>query len=237
MTPADMQPIISLHNVTAGYDGRAQINGISLNVSRRDFIVVTGPNGSGKTTLLRLMLGLIAPMQGTVSYGRDCTAPEDDCRVTGRRNHVRGQKPRIGYLPQYSAIDRDYPIDVTGTVLSGLNGAKPLFSRITEADRQLAASAISRLGLTGTEHRPISRLSGGELQRVLMARAIVARPDVLMLDEPTTYIDRLSWQRIGGIINELRNDCAIVMVSHDDDFIARFSPTQTLRMENGTITH
>lgn len=208
-----MQTIIELNNVTAGYDGRAQIRNVSLNVTDSDFIVVTGPNGSGKTTLIRVLLGLIEPMDGTVSHG------------------TAAARPRFGYLPQYSSIDRDFPIDVLSTVLSGLNADKGLFGRFTAADRTTARATLARMGLAALARRPINALSGGQLQRVLMARAIVSRPDVLVLDEPTTYIDKPSWQQLRDIIDDLRRTCAVVMVSHDSEFISLFSPTQVLRME------
>lgn len=212
-----MQPIIELRDITAGYDGRAQISDVSLTVGDRDFIVVTGPNGSGKTTLMRVMLGLLRPMRGSIICYRDGRpAPEP---------------PRFGYLPQYNTIDRDFPINVTDTVLSGLNGSKRLFGRYTSADRRAAAQTMERLQIAALAERPIRELSGGQLQRVLMARAIVADPEILILDEPTTYIDKQSWLRVRDILNDLHHTGAIVMVSHDSEFISLFSPTKTLRME------
>lgn len=216
-----MQTIIQLDNITAGYDGREQIHDVSMDVGDRDFIVITGPNGSGKTTLIRVMLGLLKPMRGTVSFPAE-----------GRPD---GWKPRFGYLPQYSAIDRYFPINVGDTVLSGLNGTKKLCGRTTDSDRQAVAMALEQLELTTLTRRPIQALSGGQLQRVLMARAIVAKPDVLILDEPTTYTDPTSWKRMHDIIGNLSRERAVVMVSHDAEFISRLCPTKTLHIERGTI--
>lgn len=109
-----MHEIICLNGVTAGYEGRAQITDMSMSVAERDFVGITGPNGSGKTTLLRVILGLLKPMSGTVEYYRG------GHKVT----HLR-----MGYLPQYNAIDHDFPISVYDTVLSGLCGTKPLWGR------------------------------------------------------------------------------------------------------------
>lgn len=212
-----MQPIIELRDITAGYDGRAQIRDVSLTVSWGDFIVVTGSNGSGKTTLMRVMLGLLSPMHGTVTYFRD-----------GRPSKER---PLFGYLPQYNAIDRDFPIDVFQTVLSGLNGSKGLFARYTAADRHAATRVMERMRIAELSRRPIRELSGGQLQRVLMARAIVAEPDILVLDEPTTYIDKQSWQHMHDILCEQHHSRSIVMVSHDREFISQYSPTKVLHME------
>lgn len=212
-----MQTIIELNNVTAGYGGRAQIHNVSLTVTDRDFIVVTGPNGSGKTTLMRVLLGLIEPMSGTVTFG-----------PAGTRG---GTRPAFGYLPQYSATDRDFPIDVRAAVLSGLNAAKGLFGRYNAADRAAADRAMERTQTAALARRHIGELSGGQMQRVLLARAIVSRPDVLILDEPTTYIDRQSWRQLHTIVSDLQRTCAVVMVSHDSEFVSLFAPTKFVRME------
>lgn len=217
-----MQTIIRLDNVTAGYDGRPQIKNITMEVSAGDFIIVTGANGSGKTTLMRVLLGLIKPMEGKIT-----------CHSNGKQST---DGIRFGYLPQYNAIDRDFPIDVYNTVLSGLNGTKSIFSRITSTDRMAVEQALQRLNITSLAHRSIRELSGGQLQRVLMARAIVSQPEALILDEPTTYIDDQSWQLIGDIIDELKHNCAIIMVSHDNEFVRKMSPTRILSMKNGMIT-
>lgn len=199
--------------MTAGYDGRAQIHGVSLEVEDRSLTVVMGPNGSGKTTLMRVMLGLIKPMGGTISY------PSTD-----------GRRPNFGYLPQYSATDRHFPIDVWDTVCLGLNGRKGIFGRINAADREAVRHALARMEMDKMAHRPIGELSGGQLQRVLMARAIVSRPDVLILDEPTTYTDENTSRRMRDIIEELRHECAVVVVSHDNNLTESLSPARTLRM-------
>ncbi len=191
---------IRLSNVTAGYDGRAQIRGVCLEVGSGDFAGVTGPNGGGKTTLVRVMLGLLKPMAGTVEYRLDGQAVE----------HLR-----MGYLPQYNAIDKDFPISVEQTVLSGLNAEAGLFGRISEQLRERAHKTMMDMGLEGMERRPIKALSGGELQRVLLARAMVSRPEVLILDEPDTYIDDRSEQLMHDTLQRVSRNCCVVMVSHD----------------------
>lgn len=200
-----MHEIIRLDKVTAGYEGRPQISGVSLSVNERDFIGITGPNGGGKTTLLRVILGLLRPMEGTVEYFRD------------------GQKTsqlRMGYLPQYNAIDRDFPISVYDTVLSGLCGTKPLWGRFNSKHHDMVANALRFTDTDSLAQRPIKALSGGQLQRVLLARAIVARPEVLVLDEPDTYIDRQFKERMHSLLAEIHRECAIIMVSHDREYIA-----------------
>lgn len=191
---------IRLNNVTAGYDGRAQVRDVCLEVGSGDFAGVTGPNGGGKTTLVRVMLGLLKPMSGTVEYRLDGQAVE----------HLR-----MGYLPQYNAIDKDFPISVEQTVLSGLNAEAGLFGRISEHLLERAHKTMMDMGLEGMERRPIKALSGGELQRVLLARAMVSRPEVLILDEPDTYIDDRSEQLMHDTLQRVSRNCCVVMVSHD----------------------
>lgn len=221
-----MQTIVSLDNITAGYDGRPQIQDVSLDIAERDLIVLTGPNGSGKTTLMRVVLGLIKPMKGAVTY----PASENGGK-TGMSVHL----PRFGYLPQYSAIDRDFPINVTETVRSGLDGSKRLFALTSKADRTAVEHTLEQLELTAIANRHIKELSGGQLQRVLMARAIVSNPDVMIFDEPTTYTDNRSWQRMNEVVSELAQSRAVIVVSHDESFISRLKPTKLLRMDAGKI--
>jgi zinc transport system ATP-binding protein len=199
-----MQEIIRLEQVTAGYEGQQQLRDATISIGEREFIGIVGPNGGGKTTLIKVMLRLLQPMSGTVSYFRN------------------GQPVpylRIGYLPQYSTIDKEFPISVYETVLSGLNGEKRLMSRFTAEHHQRTRHIIGQLQLSGMEQRPIKALSGGELQRVLLARAVVSNPEVLVLDEPNTYIDRYFKDQIYDMLNDMRNRCAIIMVSHDTDYI------------------
>jgi zinc transport system ATP-binding protein len=199
MTP-DSTVRMTLDNVTAGYDGHAQIRNVTLEVGSGDFVGVTGPNGGGKTTLMRVMLGLLKPMHGSVAYYHD--------------GHATKQL-RMGYLPQYNAIDKDFPINVEQTVLSGLDAEAGLFGRIPQRLRDHAAELMCEMELEGMGQRPIKALSGGELQRVLLARATVRQPEVLILDEPDTYIDRHSEQLMHDILRSMASKCCIIMVSHD----------------------
>lgn len=164
-----MNPIIEIKNLSAGYDGRNVLHDIHLSVYERDFLGIIGPNGGGKTTLVKCILGLLKPTGGEIVY------------------HC---KPLLGYLPQYSTIDRKFPISVEEVILSGLSIQKPLTSRFTPEEKAKGKQIISRMGLEGLEHRSIGRLSGGQLQRALLGRAIISDPSVLILDEPSTYIDK-----------------------------------------------
>ena len=199
-----MSHIITLSNATAGYDGRPQIKDVNLIIDRNDFVGIVGPNGGGKTTMLRLILKLLPPMEGRVSYWRE-------------GNEVK--RLDIGYLPQYNNIDREFPISVEETVLQGLNGKKPLFRSFNAEHRRKAAMALQRLDIADLARDPIRKLSGGQLQRVLFARAIVGEPEVLVLDEPNTYVDSNTEQLMRSLVAELNKKCAIIMVSHDVGYI------------------
>lgn len=204
--------MIKLEHVTAGYDGKPQIIDANLNVGVGDFVGVLGPNGGGKTTLMRVILGLLKPMEGTVGYFD--------------REGRAVQRLRMGYLPQYTAIDRDFPISVRETVLTGFNGDKPIWRGYSKEQRASAADLMERMQLTDLAQRPIKALSGGELQRVLLARAVVARPEVLVLDEPNTYIDQpsqLLMHRMLAAVNAA--GCAVLMVSHDAEQVHSMART------------
>lgn len=199
-----MSHIITLSNATAGYDGRPQIKDVNLIIGCNDFVGIVGPNGGGKTTMLRLILKLLPPMEGRVSYWRE-------------GNEVK--RLDIGYLPQYNNIDREFPISVEETVLQGLNGKKPLFRSFNAEHRRKAAMALQRLDIADLARDPIRKLSGGQLQRVLFARAIVGEPEVLVLDEPNTYVDSNTELLMRSLVEELNKKCAIIMVSHDVGYI------------------
>ena len=120
-----------------------------------------------------------------------------------------------GYLPQYNSIDRKFPITVEEVILSGLSSQKSLISRFTAAHREKARQVIARMGLEGLEERAIGALSGGQLQRALLGRAIISDPQLVVLDEPSTYIDKRFEARLYELLAEINHDCAIILVSHD----------------------
>ncbi|HEY9551351.1 MAG TPA: ATP-binding cassette domain-containing protein, partial [Prevotella sp.] len=151
-----MQPLIELHNVSAGYNGRNVLQNVTLSIYENDFLGVIGPNGGGKTTLMRVLLGLMKPTAGTVSY---------------YNNGVPATGIAMGYLPQYSEIDKHFPISVADVVLSGLSSEKPLLRPFSKDQRAQAAQTLERMELSALANRPIGTLSGGQLQRVLLARA------------------------------------------------------------------
>lgn len=195
-----MQPIIDIKNLSAGYNGYTVIDNVNLSIYNREFLGIIGPNGGGKTTLLKVMIGLERPISGTVT-------------------HVKNLK--IGYLPQYNAADKQFPITVRDTVMMGLNSELGLWRRMSEKQKATLEKTIERFHLSEIAKRPLKALSGGQLQRVLMARAIVSSPDVIVLDEPHTYIDKQFESEFNNILEEERQRCAIVMVSHNVEYMRK----------------
>ncbi|MCD8182451.1 MAG: metal ABC transporter ATP-binding protein [Bacteroides sp.] len=199
-----MSPIIEIKNLNAGYDGRIVLRDVNLNVYDRDFLGIIGPNGGGKTTLIKCILGLLKPISGEIILtSHHATALHSPSQLT------------MGYLPQYNSIDRKFPITVEEVILSGLSSKKSLISRFSTEHKEKAHQVIARMGLEGLEERAIGALSGGQLQRALLGRAIISDPEVVILDEPSTYIDKRFEARLYQLLAEINKDCAIILVSHD----------------------
>jgi zinc transport system ATP-binding protein len=194
------EEVVSLKDIWVYYDGTSILEGISLSVAQGDFLGIIGPNGGGKTTLLKVMLGLVNPSCGRVS--------------------VLGQPPdrsrhHIGYVPQYNLFDRNFPINVRDTVLMGCNGTAGLMKRYNREDRERAQAALKTVGMLSYQNHQIGKLSGGEQQRVFIARALVSRPKLLLLDEPTASVDSSMQTEFYELLVRLKSEMTIIMVSHD----------------------
>ena len=196
-----LKPIIEIKDLSAGYDGKPVLHDVNLTIYEHDFLGIIGPNGGGKTTLIKCILGLLKPYSGEIIY------------LENKNRNRTGLS--VGYLPQYSSIDRKFPISVEDVILSGLNVQKSLISRFSKEQRDKVKAVIARMGLEGLEKRAIGQLSGGQLQRALLGRAIVSDPSVVILDEPSTYIDKQFEARLYELLAEINKECAIVLVSHD----------------------
>lgn len=193
-------PLITLQDISAVYDERKVLSHVNLTIYERDFLGVIGPNGGGKTTLAKIILGLMKPASGEINFYR-----------SGKPVSGLG----IGYLPQYSDIDKKFPISVYDVVLSGLSKEKSLLGRFKKSHHARVQQIINRVGLEGLESRSIGELSGGQLQRALLGRAIVSEPDIVILDEPNTYIDKRFEAKLYQLLDEINQECAIMLVSHD----------------------
>ncbi len=197
--------IIKLCGISVKWDSREVLHDVDLSVCRGDFLAITGPNGGGKSTLLKVILKLLEPTAGTVEFFNNGGAPV--------------QRLHIGYLPQKNMIDSRFPITVRETILSGLLGG--MAGR--RPDRG-ASEAVERvLGLVELkEHAdsPIGELSGGQLQRTLLGRALISDPEVLVLDEPLSYIDKKFEEHIYRILADVARHTTILLVSHEMSVIS-----------------
>jgi len=199
-------PSVELEAVHFSYRGTPVLEDVSLVVGDRDYVAILGPNGGGKTTLLRLILGLLPPERGRVRvFGRPPAA-------------ARGQ---IGYVPQSVRFDLDFPIRVADVVLMGRLGGRGLLSRFGARARNIAQAALAKVEMAVHGERPIGSLSGGQLQRVLIARALATEPRLLLLDEPTASLDEQTGDSVFALLGEIAREVAVVVVSHDIGAIAR----------------
>jgi zinc transport system ATP-binding protein len=198
-------PLVQVQHVTFGYGQEVVLDHVDLEIGRRDFLAIIGPNGGGKTTLLKVMLGLLRPWSGEVVYH------------LGSGKDPRG---RLGYVPQFSTFDKDFPLRVSDMVLMGRLGSRGPLRSYSRDDRAAAGAALDRLGLRGIARAHVSEISGGQLQRVLIARALVSGPEILFLDEPTASIDAESRETLSGILEELNRAIPIVVVTHDVTSVA-----------------
>lgn len=194
------QLLLELKNVTAGYQKQIAIQDITMQIFEHDYIAVTGPNGGGKTTLIKVILGLLKPYKGQVIFPQ---------------NGDKTARIGIGYLPQYNHIDKDFPINVMQLVKSGIIDNR-LKSWVWKEDQdQILYPIMQKLDILKLKDRHIGQLSGGQLQRVLLARAMASSPRLLILDEPNTYIDKKSETKLYQLLKEINKQCAILVVSHD----------------------
>jgi ABC-type Mn2+/Zn2+ transport system ATPase subunit len=183
--------------VTVGYDGHAVLRRVSLTIVAGECLALLGPNGSGKTTLFKTILGILPPIAGAVRHNAE-------------------HSPRFGYVPQRERLDSVFPVTVREVVRMGAYRRLRPFAPLPEAAPEVVTHALARVGAQGWQSRLLGELSGGERQRVLIARALVSRPTVLLLDEPTTGVDMATEFAVVDLVKELLSDgLAIVMVSHN----------------------
>ncbi len=190
--------IVDLKNIYFSYNGDPVLEDINLKIMENDFMAIIGPNGGGKTTLIKIILGLIKPLKGYIRIMGE--APEKGRRL-------------IGYLQQHPGLDMRFPISVYDVVLMGRYGG--MAHGYTPGDREAVQKALITMGISKLSSRHIGMLSGGQLQRVLIARAIVREPLLLLMDEPLASIDPEMQRSIYELFAKLRKKMAIVFVTHD----------------------
>jgi ABC-type Mn2+/Zn2+ transport system ATPase subunit len=204
--------------VSCGYGRRLVLHGVSLEITRGEVVALVGPNGAGKTTLLRVLLGLIKPREGRVVAGK-------------------GRAPRAGYVPQVDISEVLFPVTALEVVLMGLTPSLGLFQRPRSAHRRDARAALERLDVDDLADRPFRELSGGQRQRVLLARGLVAEPELLVLDEPVRGLDFASSaalvSEILGLARE--RDMGVVVATHSLDLVANHADHVAL-FKDGRVT-
>jgi zinc transport system ATP-binding protein len=193
-----MECLFEMHSLSASYGPNIVLQDVNFSVMKNDFIGVIGPNGGGKTTLLKIILGLLKPAKGTIVFNTDLLNSNS-----------------IGYLPQMSTGDINYPVTVTDIVLSGLMIRKGIISRMSSSDRIKAGIVLDEMGLSEMAGAALNELSGGQMQRVFLGRAIIGDPRLLLLDEPGNFVDTTFENDFYGKLKELNKRMAILMVSHD----------------------
>ena len=198
---------LTCQNLTVGYDGRAVLQGLHFEVNAGNYLCIVGENGSGKSTLMKTILGLQAPISGTILTG-------DGLR-----------KNEIGYLPQQTQVQKDFPASVREIVLSGCQGrcgSRPFYSK---EEKRLAEENIGKMGIGSLAKRCYRELSGGQQQRVLLARALCATRKMLLLDEPVSGLDPRVTAEMYGLIERLNREegITVIMISHDISAALRYA--------------
>ncbi|HSW68132.1 MAG TPA: ABC transporter ATP-binding protein [Bacteroidales bacterium] len=215
-----MERIVTLQSVSAGYNNKPVITDVNFEVYDNDFIGVIGPNGGGKTTLVKVIVGLLKPLSGDVIINQALLS-----------NH----HSLIGYLPQISRFDVRFPIIVHDVVLSGMMSKKGAHRRFTRNDHRFADEILEKAGVADLRNKSIGELSGGQLQRVLLCRAMIGSPRLLILDEPNTFVDSKFEQDLYSTLKELNKSTAIIVVSHDVGTISYF--VKTIACVNRYLNH
>ncbi|WAA10113.1 metal ABC transporter ATP-binding protein [Fervidibacillus albus] len=205
-----METAIDIRDLTVFYDDVLALEQINLTVQKGDFLTIIGPNGGGKSTLIKSILGLVSPTVGLIKiFG-----------IPTRKSHGS-----VGYVPQFSKFDRKFPISVIEVVLMGrLTARSGFFHKYVKEDWEKAEEILARLHLSDLKDRQIGQLSGGQLQRVLIARAMVGNPAIYLLDEPTASVDSESKTFIYELLRQLNEEGkTIVLVTHDTNVVAHYS--------------
>ena len=197
---------LTCENLSLGYEGKSIVQNLSFTVNAGDYLCIVGENGSGKSTLMTTILGLLKPMEGSVTTGDGLAARE------------------IGYLPQQTVVQRDFPASVREVVMSGFQGSCGLRPFYTRAEKRRAEENMEKMGITDLADRCYRELSGGQQQRALLARALCATKKMLLLDEPVAGLDPMVTSEMYALIKSLnREGITIIMISHDVDAALKFA--------------
>ncbi|MFO7969793.1 MAG: ATP-binding cassette domain-containing protein [Candidatus Izemoplasmatales bacterium] len=201
------ETLINIKNLSVNYGKISALRNLKFSVDRNDYIGIIGPNGGGKTTLIKSILGLIKPNSGEIQY----------CNKSLKKSKIK-----MGYVPQIDDINRMFPISVKEVVLTGrlTQKIKPFF-RYSKDDERKVLEVLKTVGLYDLRDRLISELSGGEFQKLLIARALTIEPDILLLDEPTAMVDVMSQRQIFNLIKKLSTNMTIILITHHVQMITK----------------
>lgn len=204
---------VTVKELTHSYGDVCALQSVNLNIKKKDFLGIIGPNGGGKSTLMKAMLGQLKIQSGEIE--------------------MNTEKP-VGYVPQFSVFDKQFPIRVLDVVLMGRLSPKIwFFHKYDKEDINHARMILEKLGMIEYEERQIGQLSGGQLQKILIARALMTDPDILLLDEPTASLDKQATVEIYELLKELNKEKTIILISHDMEEL--FSYVQSVAYINQTI--
>ena len=210
-TAAQAKPLVSFSKVSCGYQEKIVFRDLSFQIYPRQFTGLVGPSGAGKSTLLKAILGVVPILSGEVS-------------VAGKR--VNGHAPaHVGYVPQIETVDWEFPVTVEQVVAMGLYRQSTRLPWLTAREKRIIRNLLDRLAIGHYAKRQIKMLSGGEQQRVFLARALVAEPKILILDEPTSGVDLKTQHAILHLLGEInRRGVSILLTTHDLNAVARHLP-------------
>jgi zinc transport system ATP-binding protein len=195
-----MNPVVHVENLDFMYGRTKILENVSLEISQGEFVAIIGPNGGGKTTLLKLITGFLSPLNGKV-------------RVFDKT--PKQARKLISYVPQVMRYDRNFPISSLEVVLTGCLQQSSFFGGFRKKEKERALHALEQVGMSEYRDSALGTLSGGQAQRVLIARALVSNPQLLLLDEPTAGVDRHAEDEIYEILSHLLGDVSVVMVTHN----------------------
>ncbi len=196
--------IISVENLKVKYDSYEVLQNINFSIEKRDYIAIVGPNGAGKTTLIKALLGLIDGIDGKISF----------------------YSTKIGYLQQKISLhDAKFPASVQEIIMSGLLINKKFPRIFTKKDKEKSEEIMSLLGIEKLKNKLIGKLSGGEFQKVLLARSLISEPEILFLDEPTTALDPVSREKFYNLLKDLNEskNITIILISHDIGSVGKYA--------------
>lgn len=217
----DMRKAVHIDNLSVYYGQTPAISGVCIDVDDGEYLGIIGPNGGGKSTLLRAILGLVPKASGTIQiYGEN----------------LKENKFKVGYVPQFSGLDKKFPITVFEVVLTGMlhKGLSPFF-KFTQKDKSEVCALLEKVGILNLSNRQIAELSGGEFQKMLIARALAMNSKLLLLDEPTASVDASSRDQIYNLLEELNKHMTIILVTHD--LLAISSQVRKLACLNGHMIY